>query len=164
MNKNFTEDQAGQPICEEDIAHPSNHKYSSVHDPVIKEKSNARVPTYGLCGRCMKRVGPVGRGCRNCNPLNERANPIYEIVMLESPERFFVDMLTVADFANLEVETCKADYEYLWHRDPVFGVRDRTFFIGIIARKKNEGIEDFDTRRSSILEDRLALERLLSEN
>ena len=52
---NYTEDQTGQDIREENVVRPDNRKWSAVGADEVKEwrwKSSARCPTYGTCSCC----------------------------------------------------------------------------------------------------------------
>ena len=62
---NYTPDQEGQDIKDEDVVRPENHHYAICGDTEVwtwRSKSVARCPTYSTCMMCMN-CGPVGQVC-----------------------------------------------------------------------------------------------------
>jgi hypothetical protein len=73
--RNCTPDQEGKDIKEKDVVRPSNRchcrRHAGVHDEEMRSwkwKSNARAPTHGSCGGCMKN-GPLGKVCMECDEM-----------------------------------------------------------------------------------------------
>ena len=66
INANYTSDQKGHPIRDEDTIRAANGIwYTQAEIKAFRNKSTAWCPTYGNCPYCY-RMGPVGGGCSNC--------------------------------------------------------------------------------------------------
>jgi hypothetical protein len=66
---NYSTDQKGRDIKDEDIVRPLNHRYSlfgSNETHSWRRLSTAAAPTYGTCVECM-RAGPLAQVCNECN-------------------------------------------------------------------------------------------------
>jgi hypothetical protein len=76
INKNYTPDQEGQEIRQEDVVRPLNPKITTMKEVAKwKEISRSRAPTYGSCEYCF-RSEPLGKCCNRCN------NGEYEAILL----------------------------------------------------------------------------------
>ena len=68
VNVNYTDDQFGKHIRNEDVVRPHNHLFYLMCSPETqtwKLKSRADCPTYGTCPMCYK-CGPTALSCNNC--------------------------------------------------------------------------------------------------
>ena len=84
INRNYTPDQRGQDIRDEDVLRPSNHKWTGPGEiNNMRVRSTDRCPTYGSCLKCF-RSGPYGRLCNNCNRDNVTLNKngLHYVILL----------------------------------------------------------------------------------
>ena len=107
---NYTPDQEGKDIKEQDVVRPLNHRYcqryTGIHDEELKSwrlKSNARTATYGTCCGCMKR-GPLGMYCMKC--VNQGVKTGYKIFI---HDKKILDSITLADIFKQGHEVARAD-------------------------------------------------------
>ena len=75
INMNYTPDQEGQEIRQEDVVRPMNHKITTKKEHNWKEISRSPAPTYGSCNCCF-RSGPLGKRCNRYN------NGEYQAILL----------------------------------------------------------------------------------
>jgi hypothetical protein len=108
--KRYTPDQEGQDIQDHDVARPSNERYYrpsvGVHDQEMYSWewiSNARAPTYGSCGGCMK-SGPNNQYCMEC--YNKGIKTGYR--MMRDGKKI-LDSVTLAKIFEQGHEVAKAD-------------------------------------------------------
>jgi hypothetical protein len=108
--KRYTPDQEGQDIQDHDVARPSNERYYrpsvGVHDQEMYSWewiSNARAPTYGSCGGCM-RSGPLGKVCMDCNDKGWK----NDYRMMRDGQKI-LDSITLAEIFGQGHEVAKAD-------------------------------------------------------
>jgi hypothetical protein len=67
INVNYTPDQEGKEIPQEDVVWPMNCKITTMKEVAKwKEIRRSRAPTYGSCGYCF-RSGPLGKRCNRYN-------------------------------------------------------------------------------------------------
>jgi len=107
---NYTPDQEGKDIKETDVVRPSNRRYcrksAGVHDEEIRSwkwKSNARAPTHGSCGGCMK-SGPLGKVCMDCDDKGWK----NDYRMMKDGQKI-LDSITLAEIFGQGHEVAKAD-------------------------------------------------------
>ena len=114
INKNYTPDQQGQEIQQEDVVRPVNHKIT-MHDETStwQEISRSRAPTYGSCEGCF-RSGPLGKRCNRCN------NDEYQAILLlvKGGGIQTLDLITMSEIMGQGHEVCLADHEMNWIRTP----------------------------------------------
>jgi len=109
---NYSADQEGQDIRDEDVVRPLNHRWTHRYKQdrteigSWKDKSYARCPTYGSCQNCMK-SGPVGKVCKDC-PIENDLQPGYVILRNEDGSKI-LDSITIAQMLGQRHETAKAD-------------------------------------------------------
>ena len=149
INTNYTPDQAGLDIRDEDVVRPHNHRFTVRGDNEAsgwKVKSRPRCPTYGNCELCYK-SGPVAKMCNDCGRSDTTHGYIYKI---QKANDVIYDAMAIAAIFHKGHETAKADRIYFWTRDPVqsFGV-DHVYFG---ARKAFRHIEDPAIRAALIAE------------
>ncbi len=117
INKNYTPDQQGQDIRDDDVVRPHNHKWARADDiATMRALSADRCPTYGSCVKCF-RSGPYGRLCSNCNKDNVTLNKNgshYVILMKKSDKHgrgnsVILDSITLSQIFQAGHETAKAD-------------------------------------------------------
>ncbi len=75
--RNYTDDQAGQAIREQDVIRAENGLFYA-DDEVrrFQERSLMRCPTYGTCPHCWG-AGPVNQLCGECEPINTGFMVLY---------------------------------------------------------------------------------------
>ncbi len=110
---NYTPDQEGQEIRQEDVVRPMNHKITTKKEHDWKEISRSRAPTYGSC-ECCFRSGPLGKRCNRCN------NGEYEAILLlvEGGAIETLDSITMSEIMGQGHEVCLADHKMNWNRTP----------------------------------------------
>ena len=118
VNINYTVDQGGQDIQEQDVARPPNHRWVS---PLSKETatwhglSRARAPTYGVCSGCFK-SGPTGKECNECIGTLDRKGKTFRYVIMKvwnfGGTVQILDSITFAAMLGRGHETAKADRLY----------------------------------------------------
>ena len=109
---NYSADQEGQVIRDEDVVRPLNHRWTICYtnDPDAEilswqKKSYAGCPTYGSCQKCLK-SGPVGKVCNEC-PI-KKFKPGYVIMGNEDGSKI-LDSITIAQMLGRPHETAMAD-------------------------------------------------------
>ena len=105
---NYTVDQAGQEIREENVVRPDNRKWSARDAADVREwrqRTTAGCPTYGSCC-CCYRSGPVGKTCIDCTI------EIYQVLI--PGRRYIIDSITLAAVLNKGHEIAKADHMCNW--------------------------------------------------
>ena len=113
INKNYTPDQEGQEIRQEDVVRPMNHKITTKKEPDWIEISRSRAPTYGSCNCCF-RSGPLGKRCNGCNNGEYQAN----LHMVKGGAIETLDSITMSEIMGQGHEVCLADHKMNWHRTP----------------------------------------------
>jgi hypothetical protein len=111
----YTEDQEGQDIHPEDVVRPGNRRYVIKCSPEVqswKNKSTARIPTYGNCSRSFS----SGLAARICTICNEEQSGSY--IMYYGQDRI-LDSVTLAEKLGAGRHTAWVDLTYDWIRDPV---------------------------------------------
>jgi hypothetical protein len=107
---NWTEDQKGQNIREEDVVRPKNHKYSvpdtNNRHGNWRKLSTAECPTYGTCEFCWK-SGPTGKFCNECERSPDKLKPRYKFVRFDVEK--ILDSVTLAKLLRMNHEVAKAD-------------------------------------------------------
>ncbi len=114
INVNYTPDQEGKEIRQEDVVRPMNRKITTMKEVAKwKEISRSRAPTYGSCEYCF-RSGPLGKRCNQCN------NGVYEaiLLLLEGGRIATLDSITMSEIMGQGHEVCLADHKMNWHRTP----------------------------------------------
>jgi hypothetical protein len=102
-------------IKDEDVARPSNHKYTTVNDRFFPGKNHwlyssmATHQTYGTCDRCFV-GGPVMAQCQNCWRDNHHQR--FEVFMLGDVE---LDSVTLAKSLGRRLVPQRADREFDWN-------------------------------------------------
>jgi hypothetical protein len=107
---NYTEDQAGLDMREEDVVRPVNRKWTNRYGKEQKswrKKSNGHCQTYGSCQNCFK-SGPVGKYCNECYLPNARIQPGY-VMLVSSDYMAMLDSVTIAEMLNRPHDTAKRD-------------------------------------------------------
>ena len=117
INVNYTDDQAGLPIKEEDTIRARNGVwYTQEECSDFRNKSFLRCPTYGNCNRCWV-AGPVNKFCRLCN----KPDCGYAIVMV--PDYRWGTRIIDAEYLSklfgqdIHNEVAIADRKESWIRD-----------------------------------------------
>jgi hypothetical protein len=124
INKNYTLDQEGQDIRDEDVVRPRNHLWARTDEiKTMKVLSADRCPTYGSCVRCF-RSGPYGRLCSNCNEDNVtlQKNGLHYVILMKRSERgatAVLDSITLSMIFRAGHETARADREIRWLKTPL---------------------------------------------
>jgi hypothetical protein len=144
INKNYTPDQKGQEIRQEDVVRPLNHKITTSKDEVVDWRAVSRsiAPTYGSCSGCY-RSGPLGKRCNRCN----QANQGYEAILLLAKGGAIqtLDSITLSEVMGQGHEVCLADHMMNWNRTPCRHFNS-TFANMVIDKRyrdiKNEHIRD----------------------
>jgi hypothetical protein len=119
---NYTDDQAGQAIREEDTIRARNGKwYTQEEIDHFPKRSSPRCPTYGNCFSCFS-SGPVARRCPCCKDVTDDWT-FYQVVFVgttsgvkcimdaEFLARFFLDQ-------EGRHEGALADRMYNWLQTP----------------------------------------------
>ena len=114
INKNYTPDQKGQEIRQEDVVRPLNHKITTSRDPAWQVVSRSRAPTYGSCRSCF-RSGPLGKCCNRCNNANTQYEAILHLVKGANET---LDSITLSEVMGQGHEVCLADHMMDWNRTP----------------------------------------------
>ena len=149
INKNYTPDQEGQDIRDEDVVRPHNHRWARADEiATMRALSADRCPTYGSCVKCF-RSGPYGRLCSNCNTDNVTLNKNgshYVILMKESEkcgrvQRVVLDSITLSQICRAGQEIVRADREVRWLRTPL-----RYYESAMLDRFLNRGEDNRATR------------------
>jgi hypothetical protein len=114
INVNYTPDQEGKEICQEDMVRPMNCKIRTMKEVAKwKEISGSHAPTYGSCEYCF-RSGPLGKGCNRCN------NGEYEAILLlvKGGAITTLDSITMSEIMGQGHEVCLTDHKMNWNRTP----------------------------------------------
>ena len=114
INLNYTPDQEGQEIRQEDVVRPMNHKIMTMNEVTDwKEISRSRAPTYGSCEYCFK-SGPLGKRCNQSN------NGVYEAILFQVKGQRIatLDSITMSEIMGQGHEVCLADHKMNWNRTP----------------------------------------------
>jgi hypothetical protein len=114
INVNYTPDQEGKEIRQEDVVPPMNRKITTMKEVAKwKEISRSRAPTYGSCEYCF-RSGPLGKRCNRCN------NREYEAILLlvKGGAIATLDSITMSKIMGQGHEVCLADHKMNWNRTP----------------------------------------------
>ena len=70
--RNYTKDQAGKDIWDEDVLQAANGMYYMTEEiEAWKVKNMLEMPTYGNCYKCYW-GGPINEACLECDPTVER--------------------------------------------------------------------------------------------
>ena len=117
INKNFTQDQQGQPILEQDVVRSANGRYYTSNEvSSFHVKSDARCPTYGNCPYCWC-AGPVGRMCNTCNRSDHGYLVLF--IMKDSMQHIMdAEYLSQLFEAGMPLLVANADRTYAWCRTP----------------------------------------------
>ena len=122
INKNYTPDQKGQEIRQEDVVWPLNRKITTMNESMKwKEISRSQAPTYGSCEYCF-RSGPLGKRCNQCN------NGVYQAILLlvKGGAIETLDSITISEIMGQGHEVCLADHEMNWNQTPCRELNMRT--------------------------------------
>jgi hypothetical protein len=94
INMNYTPDQEGKEIRQEDVVRPmKNGKITTMKEVVKwKEISRSRAPTYGSCEYCF-RSGPLGKRCNRCDNGEDEAI----LLLLEGGAIAALDSITMSE-------------------------------------------------------------------
>jgi hypothetical protein len=114
INKNYTPDQEGQEIRQEDVVRPLNHKITTMKEVANwKEIGRSPAPTYGSCEYCF-RSGPLGKRCNRYN------NGEYEAILLlvRAGAIATLDSITISEIMGQAHAVCLADHKMNWNRTP----------------------------------------------
>jgi hypothetical protein len=114
INVNYTPDQEGKEIRQEDVVRPMNRKIKTMKEVAKwKEISRSCAPTYGSCEYCF-RSGPLGKRCNRCN------NGEYEAILLlvEGGVIATLDSITMSEIMGQGHKVCLADHKMNWNRTP----------------------------------------------
>jgi len=106
VNVNYTDDQFGKHIRNEDVVRPHNHLFYLMCSPETqtwKLKSRADCPTYGTCPMCYK-CGPTALSCDNC-PI-DNGFPTYCILTFREK---ILDSVTLGEILKTGNVTAQAD-------------------------------------------------------
>ena len=153
INKNYTPDQEGQDIRDEDVVRPRNHMWARGDEIATwRALSDDRCPTYGSCVKCFK-SGPYGRLCNNCNTDNVTLNKTgshYVILMKEHEkcgrvQRVVLDSITLSQICRAGQEIVRADREVRWLRTPL-----RYYGSAMLDRFLNRGADIRATRAEHV--------------
>ena len=118
---NYTVDQEGQDIREEDVVHAANGIFFTEDElKRFSEKSSFGVPTYGNCHGCWS-SGPVGKKCRECNAPGYHF--VYLPVMVCRHRCMFDHKWVDAEWLSMQLakgqhEIAKADQCAAWGVTP----------------------------------------------
>ena len=118
---NYTQDQEGQDIREEDVVRPANHRYTidgNGEAATWKLKNHSRTMTYGTCDDCFK-AGPNGMPC-----LEHGGDYSHRYIMFTIRQHKFlpgrlIDSLTLAEMFGLGHQVARADglvYPVMQHK------------------------------------------------
>jgi hypothetical protein len=114
INVNYTPDQEGKEMRQEDVVRPMNHKITTMKEVAKwKEISRSCAPTYGSCEYCF-RSGPLGKRCNRCD------NGKYEVILLlvKGGAITTLDSITMSEIMGQGHEVCLADHKMNWNRTP----------------------------------------------
>jgi hypothetical protein len=114
INVNYTPDQEGKEIRQEDVVRPMNRKIMTMKDVAKWEEiSRSRAPTYGSCEYCF-RSGPLGKRCNCCD------NGKYEVILLlvKGGAIAMLDSITVSKIMGQGHKVCLADHKMNWNQTP----------------------------------------------
>jgi hypothetical protein len=109
--KNYSPDQEGKYIKDEDVKRPHNHRWTkSCSDEAHSWNlwSTACAPTYRTCVECM-RAGPLGQVCNECN----RHHTAGYMILVSEDHQKILDSITVAEMFGKGIEVAKADMKNL---------------------------------------------------
>ena len=146
INKNYTPDQQGQDIRDQDVVRPVNHKWAGPDEmSTWRVLSADRAPTYGSCGRCF-RSGPYGRLCNICNKDHvtlKKDGLHYQILLtsFEGGKPAVLDSITLSEIFRAGHETARADRDVLWLRTPLRPY-NRTMLDNYLYRVFKQELED----------------------
>jgi hypothetical protein len=105
--KNYSPDQEGSDIKDEDVVRPRNHRWTlsgSNETHSWNLSSTACGPTYGTCVECT-RAGPLAQVCNECNRHHTAG---YMILVSEDGQKI-LDSITIAQMFGKGIEVAKAD-------------------------------------------------------
>ena len=108
ISVNYTPDQDGREIREQDIVRPANHRWcrqGGTQTATWRQVTRGRCPTYGSCCRCLK-SGPIGKGCDVC--MSRDAG--YVIMLSEGQQ--VLDSVALAGLYERGHEVARADRIY----------------------------------------------------
>jgi hypothetical protein len=108
---NYTPDQEGQEIRQEDVVRPLNRKITTMKEVANwKEISRSRAPSYGSCEYCF-RSGPLGKRCNRCN------NGEYEAILLlvKGGAIATLDSITMSKIMGQGHKVCLAEHKMNWN-------------------------------------------------
>jgi len=140
--RNYTDEQKGKPIKEEDVCRPRNGRYTegaffeNPYGKQWKDLSWFRCPTYGNCTMCYK-CGPAGKICSTCQGRDG-----YMIFMVNLDK--IVDAEHLAATLGRGKETVRADRKVQWRREPqVQRMSGEALRIRFRLRQKQMGNPDY---------------------
>jgi hypothetical protein len=148
--KNYTTDQEGQDIRDEDVVRPNNHRWCIQGDDEVrtwKRKSTARCPTYGSCTNCLK-SGPVDLFCNDELCKIKKTPPKYAI-MRHGYDKL-LDSITIAEMLDRGHETAKADRMNYRGLEKICTFDDT--IINAATRRKYQDIKDPEVRAEAIVQ------------
>jgi hypothetical protein len=114
INVNYTPDQEGQELRQEEVVRPMNRKITTMKDVAKWEEiSRSRAPTYGSCEYCF-RSGPLGKRCNQCD------HGKYEVSLLlvKGGATETLDSITMSEIMGQGHKVCLADHKMNWNRTP----------------------------------------------
>jgi hypothetical protein len=114
INVNYTPDQEGKEIRQEDVVQPLNRKIMTMKDVAKWEEiSRSHAPTYGSCEYYF-RSGPLGKCCNRCN------NGEYEAILflVKGGAIATLDFITMSKIMGQGHKVCLADHKMNWNRTP----------------------------------------------
>ena len=108
----YTEDQAGQDIRDEDVIQAENLVwYTKAEIKTWRDKTTAGIPTYGNCVSCYW-GGPVGLECTHCDGKITKS-PAYQV---HESRGKILDSRWVARYFERGHDVAKADRKHRWIR------------------------------------------------
>jgi hypothetical protein len=142
INKNYTPDQKGQEIRQEDMVRPLNRKITTMGESMKwKEISRSRAPTYGSCEYCF-RSGPLGKGCNRCNFGEYQAL----LLLMRGGAIKTLDLITISKIMGEGHEVCLADHQMNWNRTPC--KHSKVTCAQLVINKRYSDIKDEHVRNT----------------
>ena len=119
ININYTEDQAGQDILDQDVIRAVNGRfYTEEEVRNFRLRSRPRCPTYGNCNRCFA-TGPVGKVCGFCPPQHGAGYVVVSVGCMRTRTKpIILDAENLATQMPNNHEVARADRTYSWKRTP----------------------------------------------